>query len=57
MKYISKGLSLNELKGLIKLTDDEIKQWLDFRDKVFARINRLDVKHANKARKLKLDVN
>jgi len=50
MKYISKYQTLNELKGLLKLVDEEIVEWSNFRKKVLLKMNRLYVKHANQKR-------
>ena len=41
-------LTLKELKGLLKLAKLEIKQWQEFEEIVKYKINRLEVKHANK---------
>ena len=56
MSYISKKYTLNELKGLLKLTEKEINEWVKFYSKILIRINRLEVKHANKKRKLDVGV-
>ena len=48
MSYISKGYTLNELKGLLKLTEAEIGEWTKFYTKILIRINKLE--------KRKLDV-
>ena len=46
--------TLNELRGRIKLTNAELKEWEKFKEKVLFRINRLEVKHANKKIQIRL---
>lgn len=53
-----KGLSLDALKGLLKLHDETItnqtyEEWQKFRTLLLSKINRLEIKHANKERKVK----
>jgi len=44
--------SLDELKGLLKLAETEGEEWFNFKIKVIKRINRLEVKYANKKRQI-----
>ena len=48
MNKIPKADTLNELKGLLKLTEAEIGEWTKFYTKILIRINKLE--------KRKLDV-
>jgi hypothetical protein len=52
MKKVSKGVTLSELEDLLKLANGEIGEWCRFRERLKERINRLEVKHANKKRKV-----
>lgn len=45
--YFRKEPTKKELKGFIKLADDEIEEWVNFRYKCQSKLNNLTFPHLN----------